>query len=213
MFYKYATQSTQAPVYLTCCAYAVPIGLWWPNSETRNHFSCSIFVSHVRLKSEVKDVSHPIILSRCKALESTSFVAWRVVTSLHWERDKGSCSDVRELFLISFSHSLRQNVTKNTKIVWKCCNEDSQLDPVEWCLYTMHRCFWQAKVKSISPTTAGEMSNTQTWSFLDSNHHDINSLRWIGVCDKILFRNEQCNQYQPRNVYRLWWKHNKKRHP
>ena len=176
-------------------------------------FSCSICVCHIRLKSEVKDVLYPIILSRCKALESTSFVAWRVVTSLHWERDKGSCSDVRELFLISFSHSLRQNVTKNTKIVWKCCNGDSQLDPVEWCLYTIHRCFWQAKVKSISPTTAGEMSNTQTWSFLDSNHHDINSLRWIGVCDKILFRNEQCNQYQPRNEYRLWWKHNKKRHP
>ena len=111
---------------------------------------------------------YPIILSRCKALESTSFVAWRVVTSLHWERDKGSCSDVRELFLISFSHSLRQNVTMNTKIVWECCNKDSQLDPVEWCLYTIHRCFWQAKVKSISRTRAGEMSNTQTWSFLES---------------------------------------------
>ena len=76
-------------------------------------FSCSIFVCHIRLKSEVKDVLYPIILSRCKAFESTSFVALRVVTSLHWERDKGSCSDAREFFLISLSFSQTECYYKN----------------------------------------------------------------------------------------------------
>ena len=71
-------------------------------------YFCSICVCHIGLKWEVKDVLYPIILSRCKALESTSFVASWVVTSLHWERDKGSCSDVRELFLISLSLSFSQ---------------------------------------------------------------------------------------------------------